>query len=177
MRKIAVLLFSALTVTACGGGDSVTGVGGEPSACSNDGQKQFVLNALYDWYLWNDLLPANIDINDYASPEELVFQVTTTFGPKDALGNPIDRFSSVGSLQADQQFFGEGKYEGFGFSWREENNEMRISRVFEGSPAALGLLARGHYVDRLNGRTYTDVRSNEGIAAFFDKRAAPWAKR
>lgn len=171
MRKLAVLLVAAFGVAACGGSDdSVTGFGA-PSACSNDGQKQFVLDALYDWYLWNDLLPAGIDINDYASPEELVFQVTTTFGPKDASGNPVDRFSSVGSLQADQQFFGEGKYEGFGFSWREENDEMRISRVFEGSPADLGLLARGVYVDSLNGRTYIDIRSNEGVGAFFDANA------
>jgi C-terminal processing protease CtpA/Prc len=171
MRKFVVLLVTTLVVSACGGGgDSVTGVGGggQPAACSNDGQKQFVLDALYDWYLWNDLLPPNININNYASPEELVFQVTTTFGPKDANGNPLDRFSSVGSLVADQQFFGEGKYEGFGFSWREENNEMRISRVFEGSPAGLGLLARGQYIDRLNGRTYVDIRSNEGVGAFFD---------
>ena len=171
MRKLVVLLVATLGVSACGSdGESVTGVGGggAPAACSNDGQKQFVLDALYDWYLWNDLLPAGININNYATPEELVFEVTTTFGPKDANGNPLDRFSSVGSLVADQQFFGEGKYEGFGFSWREENNEMRISRVFEGSPAGLGLMARGHYVDRLNGRTYVDIRSNEGVGAFFD---------
>ena len=134
MRKLSVMLFSALLVTGCGGssGDSFTG---EPSTCSINGQKQFVLDALYDWYLWNADLPGNINIADYASPEELVFEVTTTFGPKDANGNPIDLFSSVGSAQEDQQFFGEGKYQGFGFSWREEGGEMRITGAFAGSPA------------------------------------------
>src|SRR5210317_1884251 len=100
MRKLAVLMFSALLVAGCGG--SSDGDGGvvtePPSACSNDGQKEFVLNALYDWYLWNDLLPANLNIANYATPEELVFEVTTTYGPQDALGNPIDIWSSVGSL-------------------------------------------------------------------------------
>jgi C-terminal processing protease CtpA/Prc len=168
MRKITVSILSALLVVGCsssGDGDSFAGV---PSACSNDGQKQFVLDALYDWYLWNDLLPANIDIANFATPEELVFEVTTTFGPQDALGNPIDRFSSVGSLQADQQFFGEGKYEGFGFSWREEDGEMRMTGAFQDSPADMAGIARGQTVVTLDGRTYAAIVAAEGIGEFFD---------
>ena len=111
MRKVWMVLSAALLVAGCGNS------GGEPSSCSNDAQKQFVLDALYDWYLWNDDLPANLDIANYDSPEQLVFEVTTAFGPRDNLGNPIDRWSSVRSLQADEQFFGAGRYEGFGFTW------------------------------------------------------------
>lgn len=167
MRKLSVMLFTALLVAGCGGGsgDSFTG---EPSTCSNDGQKQFVLDALYDWYLWNADLPANINIADYASPEELVFEVTTTFGPKDANGNPVDLFSSVGSAQEDQQFFGEGKYQGFGFSWREEGGDMRITGAFAGSPADTAGIARGQTVVTLNGRSYASIVGSEGINAFFD---------
>jgi len=166
MRKLSVFLLSALLV-ACSSGDSFTDSTG-PSSCSNDGQKQFVLDALYDWYLWNDILPANLSIADYATPEELVTEVTQTYGPQDANNNPIDYWSSVGSLQADQQYFGEGKYEGFGFSWRFEGNDMRLSRVFSGSPAGIGMLERGHTVISLNGRTVADIDANEGISAFFD---------
>jgi hypothetical protein len=170
MRKLAVLVFTALLVAGCGG--SSDGDGGlvtePPSACSNDGQKEFVLNALYDWYLWNDLLPANLNIANYATPEELVFEVTTTYGPQDALGNPIDIWSSVGSLDADQQYYGEGKYFGFGFSWREENGDMRITGTFSGSPADQGGLARGQTVLTLNGRSYAAIVASEGIGAFFD---------
>ena len=171
MRKILVLLFSAFLVTACGGGSSFNDGDPQPSSCSNDGQKAFVLDALYDWYLWNDLLPANINIADYASPESLVFEVTTTFGPQDALGNPIDRWSSVGSLVEDQQYFGEGRYEGFGFSWREENGEMRMTGVFAGSPAAIAGIERGQTVITLNNRDYADIVANEGINTFFDNNA------
>ena len=172
MRKLIVFLSSALLVAGCGssGSDSTNG-GSQPTACSNDGQKQFVLDALYDWYLWNDLLPDNISIADYASPESLVFEVTTGFGPQDALGNPIDRWSSVGSLAADQQYFGEGKYEGFGFSWREEGGAMRMTGVFADSPADLGGIERGQTVITLNNRTYADIVANEGINAFFDNNA------
>ena len=166
MRKLSVFLLSALLV-ACSSGDSFTDSAG-PSSCSNDGQKQFVLDALYDWYLWNDILPANLSIADYATPEELVKQVTLTYGPQDAGNNPIDLWSSVGSLVADQQYYGEGKYEGYGFSWRFEGNDMRLSRVFSGSPADIGMLERGHTVISLNGRTAADIDANEGISAFFD---------
>ena len=171
MRKILVLLFSAFLVTACGGGSSFNDGGSQPTSCSNDGQKQFVLGVLYDWYLWNDLLPADINIADYATPEELVFEVTTTFGPQDALGDPIDRWSSVGSLVEDQQYFGEGRYEGFGFSWREENGEMRMRTIYPGSPADIAGFARGQTVLTFNGRTFADIEANEGIGVFFDNNA------
>lgn len=171
MRKIFVLLCSALFVTACGGGSGFSDTNPQPTACSNDGQKQFVLDVLYDWYLWNDLLPANIDIADYASPESLVFEVTTTFGPQDALDEPIDRWSSVGSLEADQQYYGEGRYEDFGFSWREEGGEMRMTGVFADSPAFDAGIARGQTVITLNNRSYADIVANEGIGTFFDNNA------
>ena len=167
MRKLLVMSLTALLVVGCSS-DSGNTFNGEPTACSNDGQKQFVLDALYDWYLWNDQLPANIDIADYATPESLVIEVTETFGPQDANGDPIDRFSSVGSLQADQEFFGEGRYEGFGFSWRDEGGEMRLTGAFPGSPAATAGFERGQTILTLDGRTYADVVAAEGINAFFD---------
>ncbi len=170
MRKLIVLIaFAALT--ACGGSSSGSaGPQTGSSACSIDGQKQYVLDQLYAWYLWNDLLPAGIQISNYASPEELVARVTTELGPQDASGDPVDLFSSVGSAQADSQFFGEGKFEGFGFSWRfadQAQTEFRITRTFGGSPADVGGLARGQQVLSLNGRTIADVVANEGVNAFF----------
>ncbi len=158
-------------MAACGGGgDSVVNPTPPPAACSNDGQKQFVLSALYDWYLWNDLLPANIDINDYATPEELVTQVTETFGPQKAGGGPLDRFSSVGSLQADQQFFGEGRYEGFGFSWRFEGSDMVFTRVFFDSPARIAGFERGQEVLTIDGRTIAEIEAAEGVNAALDNQ-------
>ncbi len=171
MRKLLVLM-SVLALAACGGDSSLSGPppSGDAGPCSNDGQKQFVLDALYVWYLWNDLLPANLSIDDYTTPEQLVAQVTTTYGPQDADGNPIDLFSSVGSLQADQEFFGEGRFEGFGFSWRfadPDSTEFRITRVFSGSPAAGGGLGRGQRLLALNGRSIEEIEAAEGVGAVF----------
>ncbi|MCJ7589793.1 MAG: S41 family peptidase, partial [Woeseiaceae bacterium] len=175
MRKLICLIAFA-GLTACGGSDGGNaGPQTGTAACSNDGQKQFVLDQLYAWYLWNDLLPAGIKIADYASPEELVSLVTLQLGPKDASGNPLDLFSSVGSLQADTQFFGEGKFEGFGFSWRfvdQAQTDFRITRTFADSPADLGGLARGQQVLSLNSRTMADIQANEGVSAFFAANSA-----
>jgi C-terminal processing protease CtpA/Prc len=98
-------------------------------------------------------------------------QVTREFGPQDATGNPVDLFSSVGSAQADSEFFGEGKFEGFGFSYRildQATNDIRLSRVFSGSPAAAGGLGRGQRFLSLNGRSIADIQANEGVGAVFD---------
>jgi len=167
MRKPIILLaMASLSFTACSSDGS--GPAG-PNSCSIDGQKAYVLDALYYWYLWNDLLPANINIADYATPEELVTQVTRTLGPQRPTGGPLDRFSSVGSLQADQQYYGEGKYLGFGFGWRIENGEMRLTRVFADSPASLvGNFSRGQTVLSIDGRTIAEIQANEGLNAALD---------
>jgi len=170
MRKLTSLLLIAC-LAACGssGGESTGPQIGSPE-CENDGQKQFVLDNLYAWYLWNDLFPAGINIADYTTPEELVREVTRTFGPQDANG-PVDRFSSVGSAQADAEFFGEGKFEGFGFSYRivdPATDDVRLVRVFSGSPADNGGLGRGQQFVSLDGRSVAEIQANEGIGAVFD---------
>ena len=63
-----------------------------------------------DWYLWNNLLPGNVDVDSYATPEALL-AFLMTFSPDDGSGQPIDHFSYIGSAEADAPFFGEGKVE------------------------------------------------------------------
>ncbi len=172
IRKVFLMTAVASLVAACGGGGSDGGPSALPgSGCDNTAQKQFVLDNLYYWYLWNNQLPAGIDINDYASPEELIQRVTETYGPQKAGGGPVDVFSFINSAQADQQFFGEGKFEGFGFSWRwadQARTDFRITRVFGGSPIDLAGIGRGDQITTLDGRAVTEVKDSEGISAFFD---------
>ena len=180
MRKLLGVLAIASLAACEDGGTGSAGPQIGTAACENGGQKLFVLDSLYTWYLWNDLLPRGIDIANYATPEELVLEVTRTFGPKDANGNPIDRFSSVGSAAADAQFFGAGKFEGFGFNYRSVDpatNDIRLSRVFSGSPAENGGLARGQQFVSLNGRNIADIQANEGIGAVLDERTVLFEMR
>ena len=179
-RLLSLLIVASLTACGGGGGGSVdvpqTGTG----ACSINAQKQFVLDNLYAWYLWNDLLPANINIANYATPEELIFEVTRNFGPQDVDGNPLDRFSFINSIEADAQFFGEGKFEGFGFSYKildPAGVDVRLSRVFSGSPADLGGLARGQQFVSLNGVSIADIQASTGLSAVFDNATVEFEMR
>ena len=156
-----ILMIGIFFVTACGGGGD--GIGGVPQAgnCTNDAQKQFVLDAMRDWYLWNNLLPTNVDINAYNSPEELLAFLTTV--------QPLDDFSFINTVEADQQFFGEGKYEGYGFSTRFlAADDLRLARVFVDSPAFAAQLERGQRILELNGRTIAEIEAAEGVGAVFD---------
>lgn len=141
---------------------------GGPVSCSNTGQKDFVLLAMQEWYLWNDLLPANVNVDDYATPEALL-AFLTTFSPDDGSGQPIDKFSFINSAAADAAFFGEGQFEGFGFSWTQlAVDDFRVTRVFSGSPAANAGLARGQRFLELGGRTIAEIEAAEGFGAAFD---------
>ncbi|MFQ5982810.1 MAG: S41 family peptidase [Woeseiaceae bacterium] len=159
MRKILYMLAAAaLTLSGCS--SSSGGSEAPPAACSNDGQKQFVLDSMLDVYFWYQLLPTDVDLSQYASPEELL-DFLTSF-------QPLDRFSFIASAQADAQFFGEGKFEGFGFSSRfEAPGDLRFTRVFSDSPAARAGFARGQRILELDGRTIAEIEANEGVGAAF----------
>ncbi len=167
MRKLITIL-SALLLAACSSDRDEPPV----AACSVQGQKQFVLDSMRAWYFWNDLLPAQVDTTQFATPEDLLAFLTTfspDLTPNDGIDNPVDRFSFINTAAADQAFFGEGRFEGFGFSSRfVAENDLRLTRVFFDSPANRAGLARGQQIVALNGRTIADIQANEGVNALFD---------
>jgi carboxyl-terminal processing protease len=172
MRNIIVILY-ALLAAACSSDESVF-VETPVAGCSNDAQKQFVLDRMREWYFWNDLLPAEVDLDQFATPEELLAFLTTfspDLTPDDGIDNPVDRFSFINTAASDQAFFGEGKFEGFGFSSRFEDTDLRLTRVFADSPANRAGLARGQEILALNGRAVADIvaaEGAEGVSALFD---------
>ena len=93
----------------CLGAAACSGSGSSPpqspqvgtDACSASGQKQFVLDVMRDVYYWNDLLPANVDTDAYATPEDLLAYLTSF--------QPLDDFSYIDLAASDTQFFGAGE--------------------------------------------------------------------
>lgn len=164
----SLLLLVTIVISACSSSDSNGGGGSGLASCSNGDQKRYVRDAMQDWYLWNDLLPSNIPVSDYDSPEALVADLMN-FSPDDGSGNPIDRFSFVGSAAADAAFFGAGQFEGFGFgSTMLASDDLRLTRVFSNSPAELGGLVRGQRILQLDGRTIAEIEAAEGVGAALD---------
>jgi C-terminal processing protease CtpA/Prc len=165
MRKLFPIL-SALLVAA---GSSGCSSSDEPpvAACSLDDQKQFVLDRMREWYFWNDLLPAQVDSSQFETPEDLLEYLATfspDLTPDDGVDNPVDRFSFITTAAADQAFFGEGQFEGFGFSSRFEGSNLRLTRVFADSPANRAGLARGQQIVALNGRSIAEILATDGAA-------------
>jgi hypothetical protein len=168
MRQISILSIILLVAACSSDGDGGLTQPPAASECDNNGQKQYVWDAMNDWYLWNDRLPATINLGDYASPEALLDELVKSRPATDSQGNPIPRFSFINSAAADSQFFGEGKYEGFGFGSRYVDpgfTEWRLTFVYEDSPAFRADFRRGHRIVALNDRSIADINAAEGTSA------------
>ncbi len=169
-RTFVTIVSGALATTllaACGGGSAPEPETVADDPCSIDGQKQFVLDAMNDWYLWNDLLPVNVNLDAYSSPEELLDFLTSV--------QPLDNFSFIAIAAEDSAFFGEGQFEGFGFNSRFVNStELRLSRVFVDSPAYRAGLRRGQEVVTLNGVNVADIPD---LGAVFDLTTVTFGMR
>jgi len=160
-KKLTVLA-AAFLVTSCGGsGGSDSGSPIGDLECSNNWQKQFVLDAMRDWYFWNDALPSNVNLGQFSSPEALLEYLVSY--------QSVDRWSYITSAEADSQYFEEGEYEGFGFSSRfVASNDLRLTRVFVLSPAYEAGFERGQRIVALDGRTIADIEANEGVGTVLD---------
>lgn len=143
LHRFACLLLAGL-LTACGGGggDGGGGGGGDgvvPGTCSVSAEKNFVLDATREWYLFPDLLPAQVNVGSYATAQELLDFLTAT-----ARAQGKDRyFSYVTTQQADSSFLQEGQFIGFGFRLRIDGNRAYLMEVFESSPASAAGMSRG----------------------------------
>jgi carboxyl-terminal processing protease len=153
--RILISLFLLATLTACewDGGDDQDGY-----SCSNRDQMRFVRDATEFWYLWNDLLPNKTRVSNYNDPVELLADLTSV--------QPLDTFSYLTSAFADAAFFGAGQYEGFGFSRKFlASDDVRLTRVFAGSPADAAGFARGQRILAIDGRSIAEIEAAEGFNA------------
>jgi carboxyl-terminal processing protease len=155
--RLALVLLTALAtatlVTACGGGGGGGGTSVTPDRCTVNDEKQFVLDAARAWYLFPELLPANVNLGSYATADDLLDALTA-----EARAQGKDRFYSyLTTPQADQALFGEGEFIGFGFRSSVAGSQLFLIDVFENTPASEGGLGRGaeiRAIDANDGRGY-----------------------
>lgn len=128
--------FCAL-LAACGGSGNDGGT--TPGGCSDSREKGFVLDTARAWYLFDELLPGDVDLADHATAAALLDALTA-----EARAVGKDRFFSYLTTRTeDDAFFQAGEYVGFGFRSRIQGDRLWLTDVFEGSPAEEGGLARG----------------------------------
>jgi C-terminal processing protease CtpA/Prc len=173
MRAFLILLVTVF-LTACGDDGDGGGLLPPPTSCGAEDQKQFVYDAMLGWYLWNDSLPQSVNLSNYATAEDLLDYLVTFRPATDSQGNPIGRFSFITTTEADQQFYGEGRYEGYGFSpvLGAGETDWQIKRVFEDSPSFRAGMERGQRIIALDGRSIAEIQAAEGTSAVLDAGTA-----
>lgn len=134
-------------MAACGGSGS--GGSAASGACADTREKRFVLDTAREWYLFDDLLPADVGVADFASAEVLLDALTA-----EARNQGKDRFFSyLTTRQQDDAIFQAGQFVGFGFRTRIEGDRLWLTDVYEGSPAEDGGLARGVEITEIDDGT------------------------
>ncbi len=120
--------------------------------CTTVGQNLFVRDVFNDLYYWYEHIP-DLDAAQFDSPQEYLEAIRY---------RPLDRgFSRISSRAETEAFYSESQFIGFGFSTRSELMDdgavqMRVSQVFEASPAAAAGLQRGDVIAGAGGRAITD---------------------
>ena len=137
MRRVPAFALALAAVAAAAAGCS--GDGPAPSPCTPAHEKSQVLSAARSWYLFPDLLPAQVDPAAFATAADLLDALTA--GAR-AAGR--DRYwSYLTTIQAADQLFGQGQAVGFGVSLLLRGSQLFVAQVFAGSAAADAGFTRG----------------------------------
>jgi C-terminal processing protease CtpA/Prc len=148
-----------LLAAGCGGGGGTTAPTTNQPDCSVPGKNTFVRDTMRDIYLWYRELP-DVSPAGFASPEEYLEAIRYR-----ALDTA---FSYVADRAADQAFFSDSQFIGFGFSSSLLGpDDYRVTDVFGGSPAAEAGLQRGARFLEINGRTVADLVATGDLDSIF----------
>jgi carboxyl-terminal processing protease len=119
-----------------------------PRNCTTLGQNMFVRDVLDEYYLWYQELPL-LNPANFNSPESYL---------EAARYRPLDSsFSYITSREANEAFYGESQFVGFGFSSETHETELRVLQVFPDSPASESGMERGDRIIEIDGRSVADL--------------------
>ena len=129
-----------------------------PASCTTSGKNLYVRDVMSDLYFWYREMP-NVDPVSFPSPEAYLEAVR--FRPLDTT------FSYITTRAANDAFYSDSQFIGFGLSTSLDGVEMRVTQVFPDSPALEAGLLRGDRIAAINGRSVASlVESGEVGNAF-----------
>ncbi len=120
-----------------------------PANCSVTSQNLWVRDQLNNYYYWYQFLPTNLNPASFTSPEAYLEAVRY---------RPIDNsYSYITSAAANDAFYSDSQFIGYGFGQQTTTTEMRVLQVYDGSPALEAGLARGDTVAQINGQNVSSL--------------------
>jgi C-terminal peptidase prc len=126
--------------------------------CSIPSQNLRVRDILNDIYLWYQFVP-NVNPTSYPSPEAYLDAVRY---------RPIDSsYSFIQPAAANEAFYDDSQYVGFGFSTQIVGNGMFVAAVFADSPAQEAGLDRGTRITTINGQSVESMIGAGTIGSAF----------
>lgn len=156
-NKFNVLLISLALVSA-----SLTGCKKEleeitsraPEVVNQESDvKSEIYEFMKEWYLWNDQVPANLDVKNYQTPEELLEALTY---------KNFDRWSYLEDAKTFERYFKDGQFAGFGFGMKlDADQNLRVSFIYKGSPMDREGVTRGYKITKVNGKDVSDLLANK----------------
>jgi C-terminal processing protease CtpA/Prc len=129
-----------------------------PASCSTVGKNLYVRDVMNDLYLWYAQVP-NVDPTSFGSPEAYLDAVR--YRPLDST------FSYITSRAANDAFYSDSQFIGFGLSTILNDVEMRVTQVFPESPASEAGLSRGDLIVEIGGHLVTALVSSGEIGSAF----------
>ena len=163
IRLTILALASLSTLAGCGGGGgSSGGTLANNAPCSLTQRKQWVVDTTREWYLYPELLPASVNLAQYATPQDVLDALTAN-----ARAQNKDRyFSYLTSIADEEAFFSTGSSVGFGVRLQTDTAAGRvfIAEAFEGAPALTAGIDRGDEITDI-GTSTANLRSVADILA------------
>ena len=150
-RTFALILLAAITAAPAWAQSG-------PRICTPTTQNIFVRDVLDEYYYWYRELP-RLNVSNYPSPE--AYLDAARYRPLD------ESFSYITSRAANEAFYGDSQFVGFGFSTQTSPTELRVLQVFPDSPASEAGLARGARIVEIDGRAVSELIATGEIGGAF----------
>ena len=154
---LPLILLLMLTYSACEKDEVTKPDENDQEEEQQDPQSNPLNVAFYDlmqeWYLWYDQIP-EVNPDSFSNPQSML----------EAIRYKEDIYSYITTFQAFSQYYEQGAYIGYGFSYRwDDTDSLRITFVFEDSPLAEENIERGWVITKIDGNEIQPADNINGL--------------